>query len=349
MKKTINYNLGIKIPNGILSMQKALTNYHKVALITLNTLGPHLETITKIHQQLDFKLIETVAKQQDLINGIASKLNVFDFEMMCIISNLTIVSKAFEPVLKNLTTIEPNKFINKFIAEQNNIANILDTFSLRSVLLDEYWLVFEKDLISEIKEQMYENNYDVTKHIVAYYTKNKYEKIKYLLEYIKENGCKDDRFIILKDCFDIMIRNSCKKSCSVIIPTLTAQADGILQDIVFDEIPKDIRQQICTEKGCKDNSTAIITNCYLEKYSTVTFDTCDKFERVIKEKVFKKCDKKSTYQKSRQTVLHGGCSYPTKENLVRAWLEIAFLSKLYFEIRKTNLKNKNQLTSSPQN
>ncbi len=189
----------------------------------------------------------------------------------------------------------------------------------------------DKDLFDELKENCINNNFNPNKHIIRYYSNHKFLNVKRILNQIKQVNCLNkERIDILEDCYTAMKQLSFKVACNTIIPTLSAQADGILNEI-SKLIPKEILDQILKESQKTKNSTATIILAYLETLM-VHDGTIEKFKIVIKENAFGKPKKSAKYHKSRNSVLHGSCSYGSKENLVRAWLEIAFLIKVYYLI-----------------
>lgn len=320
-----------RISTNLEHIQKTLNQYNSI----VNSVGLQ----TRINNSITPALAKAIETQQKMLNSMAPYLDVIEKAQKLSINiqpQLTLISRALEPTLEMIERV--NSSFNYGLFEQNlrKITEVLEAYSLKSMILGDYWIVFEGELISEIKDKMSDTGYDVTHHIIEYYTRNEHEKIKGLLDYIEERNCIPKRLPILKDCFEIVVNNPCSISCTVVIPTLTAQADGVLKEIVNIAIPQNIKHKICQTYGFSDTSTAKIADCYLKEYSTGTLDTIENFEKVIKEKAFQRCDEKSSYQKSRQAILHGGCSYSTKENLVRAWLEIIFLAKLYFELLVCN-------------
>ena len=256
--------------------------------------------------------LELFAKQQQIFNNIAPQI--------------ALASEAMKPYLELRERLKEYDFgaISKKWAQ---IAEVITKQRVNSILLDDYWIIIDDNLFSELKEQYLNDKFDANKHIVSYYSKHKFANIELVLEQIKECDClKSEQIKIFEDCYTVMKKLSCRVACNTLIPTLTAQSDGLL-NAICNIIPEEDKKAIMKEKEIKESSTASIILCYLE--SLTIHGTTEKFKIVIKEKAFGKQKKNATYQKSRHKILHGKCDYGSKENLVRCWLEIAFLIKVY--------------------
>lgn len=279
------------------------------------------------------RILQIAQQQQNLINQIAPQIKLFSEQQKMfnlITPQIALVSEAMQPYLAMREFIQKYDFgaINRRWAE---ISEVLVKTRLNSILLADYWLIMDDNLFEELKNNYFDKKFNPNKHIVRYYSNHKFANIEKVLKQIKQVNCLcDERIDILEDCYTAMKQLSCKVACNTIIPTLSAQADGILNEIIK-LIPKEILDQILEESQKTKNSTATIILAYLETLM-VHGGTIEKFKVVIKEKVFGKTKKNAKYQKSRNSVLHGSCSYGSKENLVRAWLEIAFLMKIYYLI-----------------
>ena len=278
-------------------------------------------------------ILQIAQQQQSLINQIAPQIKLFSEQQKMLNSitpQIALVSEAMQPYLVMRELMQKYDFvaINRRWAE---ISEVLARERVDSILLSDYWLIMDDNLFEELKSNCYNKKFNPNKHIVRYYSNHKFANIEKVLKQIKQVNCLcNKRIDILEDCYTAMKQLSCKVACNTIIPTLSAQADGILNEIIK-LIPKEILDQILEESQKTKNSTATIILAYLETLM-VHGGTIEKFKVVIKEKAFGKTKKNAKYQKSRNSVLHGSCSYGSKENLVRAWLEIAFLMKIYYLI-----------------
>lgn len=262
--------------------------------------------------QMILPQLENLNKRQKMLEGITPQL--------------ALVSEAMKPYLEL-----KNKFAKYNIVSINEkLAQLSEIYikqSLNSILLKDYWIIMDENLFNELKEHCSDDKFDANKLIVRYYSKNKFSNIKIVLDQIKSADCLEDKQIeILEDCYAAMKKLSYKIACNTVIPTLTAQADGLLF-VICEIIPAEIKETIMKENNIQKYSFAAIISAYLE--TLAVYDTAEKFKQVIKKKAFGKSQKNDSYQKSRHKILHGSCDYGTKENLVRCWLEIAFLIKVY--------------------
>lgn len=325
----------LKLSESLEHTRKTLMN---LPMGYMSAVSESLKSYHQIHEQLKFlrtpTIIKTIQKQQELARQLTPFFHLMS-QQGSLLSNIApqiaIISEAMKPylALKDFSQIG-NKWLQ--------IDEILSKQRANSILLDNYWLIIDNELFESIKEESKNRNFDVNKFIVKYYSNHKFENISKILESIIDYKCVSaTRIKILKDCHIAMKKLSCSVACNIVIPVITAQTDGILADIcklIPEEFIDSLKQE---EKIKKNSSTATIILCYLE--TLMAGKTVEQFKLVIKEKAFGKQKKNQKYRKSRHGILHGNCNYGSKENLVRAWLELAFISKIYCLI--INIQNDN--------
>lgn len=280
---------------------------------------PHLLQIAQEQQRISkivMPQLEIIARQQQKIYDIVTP-------------QITLISEAMRPMLEINEKFKNYNF-QAIYDRYKQIANVLAKQRVKSILLENYWLIMDQTLIDELIENSLDNKFDPHKHIIRYYSKHKFANMKLVLNQMKMSNClKNEQIEIFENCYSAMKKLSCKVACNTLIPTLTAQSDGLLGGIC-EIIPESDKKVILKEKDKSKNSTALIIHSYLEKLNL--FDIAEQFKTVIKDNAFGKPKKNSTYKKSRHKILHGKCGYGNKENLVRCWLENAFLIKVYCQI-----------------
>ena len=309
--------------------------------------SPCIESIRKIQSLMSPQIQQYALAQQRFIQAFSSPyvelLNKNRKVLNELTLSLSLISKAMQPYINMVEKIQANySYIEDF---SKTISKFLEIERVNSMLLNDYWLIFDIDLINEIKKKSKNEKFNVNQFIVNKYSFNKFEKINELLDDIKNMDCiEDERISIIESCYTIMKQCSAKNACNVVIPTLTAQLEGILKEI-NKLIPDDILKKILNEYKLEKTSTVQITLHYLEDEISNSFRTIHKFKTVIKNKTFGRVEKEDKkYRKSRHAILHGNCHYGSKENLVRTWLELAFLVKIKLEILSCQERKSQELS-----
>jgi hypothetical protein len=300
---------------------------------------PYINAIQRVQKAINPGIIDVIAKQQKIFNLYEYQFKRYS-EQLNLIKNITpnlaLVSKAINPYLDifiNTRKLCGLNIQDEFYKKWERINRILERERVNSLLLDDYWLVIDEDCFTEIEAASKNKKFSTNKFIIDYYSKNKFAKIGELMEYIESFNCTETgRLTILHDCYKVMKRVSVKSAANAVIPTLTAQAEGIIKTI-YKTIPKKIRKSITGQFGLRDDATILITLHYLEITLVNKPNIIERLTTVIHKKAFGRgSDQDEKYTKCRNSILHGSYSYGSKENLIRAWLEIAFLVKVYFEL-----------------
>lgn len=210
-------------------------------------------------------------------------------------------------------------------------------FIVTSKADEQYWIVDDDILIKQLQGQT-ENKY--SEIITSYYTQENYINVKKLLYKWKKITCIADRMTIFEDCYNAMQTISDKRIINnTVIPTLTAQITGLTEDLhklvptsEYDTIKKELTRggktpsegEITLEYLWRQEPLKEISDCYTVIFEAVMKNT-RKIENFTKEDLEK-------YNKYRNKILHGDkqfLNYGTDENLVRSWLELNTLIKVY--------------------
>ncbi len=291
------------------NMIPQMTMFKEIATPYLMRIGQEQQRISKIFMPQ----LEIIARLQHKMYDI-------------VIPQIALASEAMRPMFELKEKVKNCNF-QAIYDKWEQIAKVLAKQQVNSILLENYWLIMDQTLFDELIKNSLDDKFAPNKHIISYYSNHKFANIELVLNQMKRSNClKNEQIEIFEDCYSVMKKLSCKVACNTLIPTLMAQSDGLLSAIC-EIIPESDKEAILKEKDKSKNSTALIIQCYLEQLNL--FNTTEQFKTVIKDNAFGKPKKNSTYKKSRHKILHGKCSYGSKENLVRCWLENAFLIKVY--------------------
>ena len=244
-----------------------------------------------------------------------------------ICQSIQIIAQVFYKMIQEI--VETQEF-QQFI---NGLKNIQTYYKAE----DKYWIIDDEILLKilgNVPSEEYSNQ------ITEYYTKNNYINIEKLLNKWREITYITDRMAIFEDCYKAMqVITDRKIINNIVIPTLTAQISGLTEDL-HKLVPNDIRSTIKQEltKNGKTPSEGEITIEYLwrQEQKREVFDCYT----VIFKAVMKNTQKIETYTKDdlekynkyRNKILHGDkqfLNYGTDENLIRSWLELHTLIKVY--------------------
>lgn len=237
----------------------------------------------------------------------------------------------FKKVAKSIQEISVK--INKIISQVAPIAipkinSAINNFLTNTRIIKGHWIVIDDELFNMLKTK--DSIEDITKTIVDYYTENKYEKLIKIFNEIEALNIIPERMHILKSCMQIIKSSSQKHAYNIVIPTLMAQATGIIEEDCVKLIPENIL--IKKEDGHKVSGARELLNA-LEKFDcNILF--YEMFNSAINNGLFKNINK-SDYENykrecgsNRHKILHGEQSfldYGTKENLIRTCLDLYLL------------------------
>ena len=202
---------------------------------------------------------------------------------------------------------------------------------------DMYWVIDDEALLKilgDLPSEEYSNT------ITGYYTKDNYANIEKLLDKWRNITYITDRITIFEDCYKAMQVMTDKRVINnTVIPTLTAQITGLAEDL-HKLVPTDkhdtIKQEL-TRNG-KSPSEAEITVEYLwrQEQKREVFDCYNVIFKAVMKNTRKienfTEDDLEKYNKYRNKILHGDkqfLNYGTDENLIRSWLELHTLIKVY--------------------
>lgn len=237
----------------------------------------------------------------------------------------------------------------KYVASQitpivmPKISLAINNFITNTRIIKGHWVVIDEELFNLLKTK--KNVEDVTKTIVDFYTKNRYEKLIEIFNEIETLNIIPERIHILKSCIQILKSSSKKHAYNVIIPTLLAQITGIIEEDCIKLIPNNVL--IKKENGNKVSGVKEVSNALEYFDSSLLF--YEMFNSAIIKGLFKNVSQTDyeEYKKecgsNRHKVLHGDknfLDYGTKENLVRTFLDLYMLcvTKLFLENVTENIE-----------
>lgn len=268
------------------------------------------------------------------------------------------VGKAIQSVIKTVTEA---------------FLEYIDEFLLQSELLRNYWIIMDKNLQELLVNSKKRNIEEIEQLILNYYQQSNFSNLERLFENYRTQKVFDDRLPIIDSCIKILANNPIGHSSTVVIPTLLSQITGIY-DALLNLIPEkqkaEIKQQI------KKNNKKIIcplsangkkpAECnfviqgnqklnkdVLDQYimSTVSTDIYYNYKKIITNtfKNGKQVDKlqEDIKQKSvfRHKILHGtDFKYNSAKNVIKCFMELAFLMKLYVLFLEKKTKYDQALT-----
>ena len=202
---------------------------------------------------------------------------------------------------------------------------------------EQYWVIDDQVLIKQLQGYSEDKYSEI---ITNYYTKNKYENIEKLFNNWQGIDCISERIKIFENCIKTMKVLSDKDLINtVIIPTLLAQTTGITEDL-HELVPNETQKQLKNEltNNGKTPSKGEITTEYLwqQERKREVFDCYNVIFNAVmkntKNTEFFSQEDLEKYNKYRNKILHGDkqfLNYGTDENLVRSWLELNILIKVY--------------------
>lgn len=217
---------------------------------------------------------------------------------------------------------------------------------IKSTAAEKFWAVNDKLLLTQLKT-IPENEYAT--EIIKFYSVNNYNKIQNLITNWQEKNIANNRIAIFQSCLTIMRnnQNSIIDIANLVIPTLTAQLTGIVEDL-YDIIPdkNKIEKELSTSTKRQTPSKGLVTTqylwnlkqgqCAMDCYSII-------FKSVmINQGQFKQLNETDfeKYNKFRNKILHGDknfLEYGTEENIIRSWLELDIVINAYIIVSKIEL------------
>lgn len=264
---------------------------------------------------------------KELIKGACPELANFCDTAKLIV---TAMNKVLTPYVEALQKIIESPEFIKFI-EGLQLALVLYKAKEKYWVIDDYKLL---EILKPLKEEDYSNT------ITNYYVKDNYRNISILINEWENNTDISDRMPIIQSCYRAMTTTNDKSVINtVVIPTLLAQITGLTEDL-HELVPTSDRKQLEKELSTKGHypSKGEITTEYLWRQErkrevfdcyTVIFEAVMKNTQKVKN--FSKEDLEK-YNKYRNKILHGDkqfLNYGTDENLIRCWLELNTLIKVY--------------------
>jgi len=220
----------------------------------------------------------------------------------------------------------------------------LQLYIVKSKLRADYWAIDDIVLIASIKEKEAEKAEDI---IIKYYTNDNCFEIKNLVSKWETYQCIEDRMPIFKSCLNLMNGDNLEDTANATIPTLMSQLtglkeclletipieekNGIIDDLKNNKKPGETpgHNDLCAEYLWRNEMGESALDCYSVIFEKALINKGN-FDKLSPEEI-------SKYDKFRNKILHGDkrfLNYGTVENLIRSWLELNLLIKIYNELNK---------------
>lgn len=284
-----------------------------------------------------------------------NQLNLISQQFFAIQSSLPKISAVYNSIQPQILSF----FENNFSSIENSIRRREEWRVLNSRLIENYWIILDNELLDILqkKDITNEDENKIESIIVEYYLKDNCAKLKTQFSEYDYLEAFKKRKAIIHDCFFILDKVPLDTASTVVIPTLLAQITG-LYDGISTLVPKEEKNRIEKElkeqnakklycpatKSCKKANGCTferpsgqklkkdMVKAYME--SIVHSVYYNAFVSVI-EKTFLNGEKvkqasNSTKNIYRHPILHGdNTEYVSRNDLIRCFLELAFLLKLY--------------------
>ena len=278
--------------------------------------------------------ITNMINQSSILKSISS-LNTI--KTYCLPNSLITVTSKIQPLSNSLAMLATStsnmtavqSAINQFVKQQQRLVETVERFQLINKIFDEYYPIFDEVLINKIRLMRKKDSKSLEKCIINYYKKNKYENIVKGYKMISDKKFIQNRIHILDSCIKAITKLPRKHRYNLIIPTLTAQITGLMEDCVK-LVPKDYQKSNPDLKGRKllldyaNNNFKYMYCVALQNIIEKTFCRTDTFKQLPSEEQEK-------YNKIRPGILHGDTcclDYGTEKNLILSWLELFLLVKI---------------------
>ncbi len=248
------------------------------------------------------------------------------------------------------------------------VLEILDDLQLKSELVRNYWIIMDEKLLKILKESNKRNIAEMEEIIIAYYKEEKFSNLRELFNQYRTNKSFESRFPIIDSCITVLQNTPVETSSQVVIPTILSQITGIyetLPELVPEQQKREIKK-ILKEQDKKnlcplsaDGKKPV--DCQFVVQGNVKINK-DVFEHYIMQKVSvdiyydykniiintfkngKQIDKLQDDIKKnnvfRHKILHGvDLQYNSTENVVKCFMELAFLMKMYTQLSEENVND----------
>ncbi len=240
----------------------------------------------------------------------------------------------------------------------------IDTEQLKSELLRNYWIIMDEKLLKILKDSNKRSIQDIEQIIMNYYKENSFSNLEKLFNPYRGNKQFSNRFPIIDSCITVLHNNPLEVSSYVVIPALLSQITGI-----YDALPNLVPEQQKNEikKQLKESSKKILCplsangkkpkNCEFVVQGNAKINK-DIFEHYMMGKASynlyynyeviantfkngKQVDKVQDDMRKkglfRHKILHGiDLQYNSAENIVKCFMELAFLMKMYTQFSEEN-------------
>lgn len=261
--------------------------------------------------------IKNKIKISDLGNNFSIDLKPEVFEN---IKNARLVMTNVSKYLANLN----ETFVKIKNLVKPRIIDAIINFQTNTRIINGHWVVINDELFDLLKTK--KSIDEISKTIIDFYTEDKYKNLELLFEEIDDLDIIPERIPILKSCIKILKKNSQKNAYNVVLPTLMAQATGIIEEDCYNLLPEKLFPKDENKRKKVLNALEYF-NCDILFY--------EMFDSAIIDGLFKKIKDNSEYESykrecgsNRHKILHGEkefLDYGTKENLIRTCLDLYML------------------------
>lgn len=249
----------------------------------------------------------------------------------------TINTPEFEDLAKKIIFFANNheKFNEKLSEKFNEANKLLDTYNWFIPDSISFYDFQEKIFTLLIKENITQN--DIDKAFLDFYFGNNFEELEDVVNNLKEN-IEEDRFLIIKDCFNILKDNFESKNCNcfnIIIPTLLIHIDRYRLDVEKDYLKSKNRKLKEGEKPSKVLLEEV-------KKDNAHYKVSIPIEFLI-EKLFrdsKEIDKDINNGKNliddlyRHKIMHGQhLKYGSAKNVLKCFLILEYIKNLHNTVK----------------
>lgn len=293
---------------------------------------------------------QDIFSQIPILNDLQNSFRAIDSVVSPFIKVAQDIAKVIQPVVANAALA----FIEW-----------VDTMQLKSELLRNYWIMMDEKLQIILKNSSQRDIKNIEKIIINYYQEKKFSNLKELFTSYRTNELFKERLFVVDSCITVLHNISLEAASVVVIPTILSQITGLYESLPK-LVPETQKKEI--KKRLKENEKKTIcplsidgkkpTDCDLvvqgnpkinkeifECYimNKVSYDLYYNYKKVIINtfKNGKQIDKLQEDIKRnsvfRHKILHGiDCQYNSAKSVVKCFMELAFLMKLYTEISQEN-------------
>lgn len=347
--------------NTMNELQRSMSLYHEISIPTLpsslyNTMELATKTIPHIPYFDNYSFGIYLPYENPLSNAMQPYTEKWS----------TIQNTIYDSIQPKIISY----FEDNFASIENAIKRAEEWRALNSLLAENYWIVLDNELLDILQEKETKNEEEIEYTIIEYYSNNNFSKIKEQLSKYKDCAYFETRKNIINSCFSVLEKAPQDDAITVIIPTLLTQISGLYEGLsslvppkeetlIKDILKKKTPEPHCPvtgsckkQKGCtfvKPSNHSLPKNISNEYVKMVTHSVYYNAFVTVIEKIFANGDKVTSMQKKnsksaknvyRNPIMHGNnTQYASKNNLIRCFLNLIFLLRIYGILSQKQLEN----------